>query len=295
MFDAKRFCQDFNIIIPDSTKNTQEGWVNIRCPFPDCTDRSNHGGFCVAGEYYYCWKCGWHSLFSVVQEITQMKNSAVHEIIKTYSKPIIQKKKKFTPASIMKLPEEACELKSIHKKFIKKRNFDVEYLKNEWGVMGTDYIGDYAYRILIPIIYRNQIVSYQTRDITGEQSLKYKACKMKNEIIHHKHIVYGMDKIINQTGIIVEGITDVWRIGAGALATFGTGFTIQQIHFLYSHLKKVYILYDFEEEAQRRAQKLAWELSPFIPTEIITLPGKVGDPDSSLSSKEVKYLRKQIF
>jgi len=163
-------------------------------------------------------------------------------------------------------------------------------------LMGTDSVGEYSHRIIIPILYKNKIVSYQARDITGKAELKYKACKKENEIMQHKHICYGIDKIKDGVAIIVEGVTDVWRIGAGAIAMFGTSFTMQQVNFLVKNLSRVHILFDFgEKQAQEKAKKLGTLLCPFMDVEILQIQGMLGDPCENLSQSNINYLKKIIF
>ncbi|MGD8707117.1 MAG: hypothetical protein PVI88_00355 [Nitrosopumilaceae archaeon] len=289
MFNAKAFCEDYDITIPDTIKNTQEGWVNICCPF--CDDRTNHGGINIDGGYYYCWKCGWHPLYDLILELT---NSNPNKIIQQYSRPFIQKKKRKKKVKELKLPAETIPLQKPHKDYLIKRNLNPEQLVIEWNIKGTDIIGPYSYRILAPIEYKKRIVSYQARDITGKSSLRYKACKIDNEIIQHKHIVYGIDKIKNKTGILVEGLIDVWKIGPGAVCTFGTAFTIQQVRFIIKHFDRIFILYDQGQKAQKKAKELSYQLSPFIDVELLKISGKFSDP-GNMTNKEVSYLRKHTI
>ena len=101
--------------------------------------------------------------------------------------------------------------------------------------------------------------------------------------------------MVDRKGIIVEGLTDAWRIGPGAVATFGTSFTFNQVRFLSNHLDEAFILFDFgEKEAENKANKLAYQLSSFIRVEILQVKNVVGDP-ADLNPKEIKYLKKQIF
>jgi hypothetical protein len=293
MFEAKQFCIDYNINIPDRTENTQEGWINIQCPL--CNDRSNHGGFNIASAYYYCWKCGWHSLTEVIQELINFTKYETKNIIEEYTTYRKEESKQKRHAAKLRFPPETCLMQKHHKKYLEKRGFDADRLEKEWNLMATGIVGEYSHRILAPILYRNRTVSYQARDITGQSKIKYKACAEKNEIIHHKHIAYGIDKVRDGVAIIVEGIADVWRIGPGAVALFGTSFTTQQINFLVNHLQRAHILFDFgEKEAHAKAQVLGNALSPFMEVEILDIRGRYKDP-AELPKKEIEYLRKIIF
>jgi DNA primase len=112
------------------------------------------------------------------------------------------------------------------------------------------------------------------------------------EVIHHKHILYNLDTV-KSSMIIVEGIFDVWRIGDGAVASFGITYTLEQI-ILITLIKpsRVFIMFDSEPQAQRNAEKLGSALSSLgMKTEVIT-PSH-GDP-CDLTDSEVLSLRKEF-
>ena len=96
-------------------------------------------------------------------------------------------------------------------------------------------------------------------DITGRQTLRYKACPIEQEVIHHKHVTYGIDLVPRKTCVIVEGITDVWRLGPGAVALFGTEWTPEQLLFLAKRMKTAHVLFD--ADSTDKGGKLLSELT----------------------------------
>jgi len=53
--------------------------------------------------------------------------------------------------------------------------------------------------------------------------------------------------------IIVEGITDVWRLGDGAVATFTKNFTREQILLLKKkNIKEAFVFYDSDAVGQSK-------------------------------------------
>jgi DNA primase len=201
--------------------------------------------------------------------------------------PIILKKKPFS------FPIGTRKITDRHKKYLINRNFDPEQIEKDWGILGTGSIGEYKFRIVIPIYFNGKIVSFQCRDITDRQVLRYKACEKEKEIIHHKNILYGLDHI-QKSCIVVEGITDVWRFGRGAVCTFGTGYTKNQLYLLSNYVEQVFIFFDTEDAAQQHADRLAWELSILhVQTEIITVPF-IKDP-AELKQKDADYLKKDLL
>jgi DNA primase len=89
--------------------------------------------------------------------------------------------------------------------------------------------------------------------------------------------------------VIVEGIFDAWRIGSGAVATFGTRYTHEQL-LLLRGMKRAFILYD--ADAIPIAHKLAHDLSSIV-TQIEVLELSEGDPDN-LKEDDVRALRKDL-
>lgn len=288
--DVLRFLRDHSIPHWTEGKNTQRGWVNIQCPL--CPDHSNHGGFNLTSAklYYHCWHCGWSPLSKVVAKLVGTDRQHARELIDLYAGksilPEIEKIKK--PLIIPGGP-----IQQIHRNYLIKRHFDPDFITQKYGILGTGPVGKFRFRLIMPITYDKKEVSFHSRDITGIAQPKYKACPKEQELIHHKEIFYGLD-FIHDTIIIVEGPLDVWRVGDGALATFGVSFTQKQIELLIAlRPKRVFVMYDAEPStAQEQAQKLSSILSSFgLDTHQITL--EQGDP-CDLTNDEVKHLRKEI-
>jgi DNA primase len=180
-----------------------------------------------------------------------------------------------------------------HKQYLINRNFDPDKLEKTWDLRGAGYTGDYKFRIIAPIIFKNKIVSFQGRDITGQSTLKYKTCKTSEEAIHHKHILYGIDKVKNRQAVIVEGITDVWRLGEGAVSTFGISYTEKQVLFISKYLDRAFILFDNEPTAQQKAKKLAIHLTSVgVKAEVVNIESN--DP-AELKQEDADYLMKYLL
>lgn len=283
MFDAKRFCQDFSIEMAKSGKHFRTGWVNISCKF--CQGHAGfHGGFNIAEGYYNCHRCGAHPLPKVIAILTGANRNTVKDIIKKYStvsadiRP--QDNKKNIPSQIV-FPSGTQPLTQKAKNYLINRNFDPDKLSQTWSIQSTSHVGFYKHRILAPIYQNNKLVSYQCRDVTGNHPQKYLACHQEDEIIPHQHCIYGLDQTTNRQCIVVEGITDVWRMGIGSVCTFGISFTKQQAKLLAMNFDKVFIMYDSEIQAQEQAEALGFLIGSSFsnPVEIINLPFLVDEID----------------
>lgn len=295
MFDIKSFLNDFQIPYWEKGKNTQNGWIQIQCPL--CDDDSNHGGFNLITGHYNCWKCGHEFTDKIISAILNITIRESKQIIKEYDINYIRqspnKKKSKKKNKILELPPGTESLSERHKNYLIKRNFDPYEIIYYWNVKGTQHYGDYRFRIIAPIIIDGKMISYQGRDITNKQELRYKACRIEDEIIHHKNIVYGIDMVKYEKAILVEGITDAWRFGRGAIAIFGTTYTIEQIKFMNDRLKELFILFDPGDKiAKKKADELGWSL-PGLKIEKIEIDFE-SDP-GELPQEEASYIKKQLL
>ena len=167
-----------------------------------------------------------------------------------------------------------------HKEYLEKRRYDPDYIETVYGVKGTDWTHRYGARIYVPIIFKNELVSYQGRYIgSNPDALRYITAKPENERRFHKHILYNFDNCRGDRIVLVEGIFDAWRLGAGACATFGTSFMDEQL-LLLKPFRRVYFLYDSEPEAQAKAKKAVQTIQPLLNGKAYLVDlGTGGDPD----------------
>jgi len=260
MFDAKTFLEQYGIEHTDrDPKHGRTGWVQVHCPF--CSGHEGwHGGFNIANGYYNCWRCGSHYLPKVVSALTGINYHDALKIVKQLSSGEVgERYKTRNYAKELTLPD-TIPLNRRAKKYLTDRNYNPEKLEAIWGIKSTPHIGKYAFRIFIPITHNNKTISYTTRSITGAEP-KYKACDDDKELYHHKFTLYGADKIINKdVCVVVEGPTDVWRLGIGAVGLFGINYSEPQVNLL-SKFKRVFVFFDPESQAQIQAEKLYYQLT----------------------------------
>jgi hypothetical protein len=199
-----------------------------------------------------------------------------------------------------KFPSGTVELNLGHKNYLRGRQFSPKKLVQDWGLKGTGPIAllddiDFRFRIIIPISWNGKVVTFQARDITNRSSLRYIACPKPREIITHKHIIYGNQARWEQTrtGIVCEGVTDVWRLGPDACATFGIEFTMEQVLVIGKTFDRIFILFDNEKVAQRQAKKLATKLR-MLGKEVYLETVQDKDPGSMLQ-EDADYLVKQLI
>ena len=284
-------------------KHVRPGWIGIPCRF--CQGHAGyHLGYCIdptskyAG-HFRCWRCGSKKTVEVIKALTNTDIHGAYQIIKKFSigdnKTFLSipgvKKGPTTQLEVCKLPSGTSPMNKQHRSYLINRDFDPSKIESLWSLQGTGPVGDYNHRIIIPIYFDGKLVSYQGRDITGKSKMKYKACRQELEAREHKHCLYGLDQVIGNSVIAVEGVTDVWRLGPGSVATFGIEYKIAQVGLL-SRFKQIFILFDSEPQAQEQARKLANSLiCPERNVEIIQLSsGDPGEMDQDEADKLMKDL-----
>lgn len=306
-FDILKFLNDYQIYYTDKGSNCSLGWVNIKCPI--CNDSSEHLGFNLENGAHSCWKSSTvlHTLKDIIMGITLCNEFQSRKIIRKYSisgvgvsVSQLSHQSQEPSVHVCSLPPETAPLISIHKKYLAKRNFNHKSLVFDWDIMGTKQHGSYRFRIIIPIYLKGRLVSYQSRDITGKATLRYKACPIDETVISHKSTLYGIDKTVGKRKIIiVEGPFDVMRLNTNnpgvSVSTFGTKTTDKQILMLTERFDVVNILFDSSEkdkDALTNAKNIAEKITALGKQSHIFNLTK-GDP-ADLSQKEADNIVAEI-
>lgn len=292
-----KLLNDYHVKYWTEGKNVSPGWVNVKCVF--CEDSSNHLGWNIKDGYFNCWKCGKHKIDYTLSRILNLPKTQVNDIIFEYSfygTQLNSLNKKQNYAKSVSLP--GGKLNKYHIKYLKNRKFDVDFLVKKYELKGTGPIEfwnkiNYSLRIIIPIVYKGKVISFQGRDITNKQKERYKGCPIEKSVVNYKHIFYNMDNVIDNKVVVVEGVVDVWRLGDGFIGSFGTSLTPQQIKLLNQY-EEIFFLFDSEKEAQNKAKKYAFELSS-IGKKVEVLQLDTQNDPGELPEEEVSFIRKEIF
>lgn len=298
--DIIRLFEDYGIAYAsEEERHYRPGWVNVPCPF--CTGNPGyHLGYDTSTDHFYCWRCGHKHNDTALSKILGVSMREAKGIIRQYGglTTTIEKVSKVkVRLKSHKLPTGCTELQSNHRKYLEKRGFDCNHLIKTWGLLGTGPLSkldniDFKHRIIIPIYWEGKQVSFQSRDITDKHRLRYITCPKERELIHHKHILYGKQEVWGDTGICVEGITDVWRFGVNAFATFGIEYTTRQIRVIANTFKRVFVVFDDDPQAVVQADKLVQELLfRNVQAERITITGDPG----GMKQDEANYLVKTLL
>jgi hypothetical protein len=259
--------------ISSGNKHCTTGWVNMHCPF--CQGSQNyHLGIPIDGRVARCWRCGKHPIYKTLSKLSNTPESQVRELARKYvgMKPTIPTTKISIRRKAFKYPSGAEELLPQHKIYLTSRNFTPDSLSKNWGILCTGPIAklgriDYKWRIIAPIIWEGKVVSFQGRTISSKVEPKYKACPLDRELICHQHILYCHPECNwAKPVIVVEGITDVWRLGKQAVCVFGIEYLSQQVRAICKMKRKggdrrLIVLFDDDPQAIIKGKELVADLN----------------------------------
>lgn len=285
MFDIVSYLESRNIRYSTEGKNVSEGWVNIQCIYPNCADSSNHLGINLISGLHNCWVCGNKGgPEKLIQLVENCSRSEAYRIVKEFGTFRIDESSHIHVyrTKDFHLPKEIVHpFPKIHRKFLEGRHFDPDYVISKYKLEACHTLGKFRFRIIAPIFLDDRLVNYvgmgiMDRGKAGPKYKKYKNASNKEAPIKARDLLYNIDNVTD-SAVLVEGITDVWRIGDGAIASIGSEVTEPQIALLvWKGIKRLFISPD--RDAYEESQILAKRVSKLIDyVEIIKLP--YGDPD----------------
>ncbi len=296
-FDLREYLQSVGVDYWEAgSPNISRGWVGIECVY--CDDTHNHLGIRLDYKNFTCWLCkAGGSLLTLIQDLENVTYRVAKRRVDEYQSATpmeadVPERLQNVGQSI--LPFGCGNLYKAHRVYLRKRRFDPERLEAEWGVRSARPIAgkEWAYRIIIPVQLEGRTMTWVGLDHTGSKQTKYKAASLAESFMPTGELVYGADKAGKRV-VVVEGIADVWRVGPGAVATFGMGITTARMQLLRNlEAEQYFVMYDAEARAQENAQALAFALGiGGRKVEVIKLA--MGDPDD-LSDGAVDLLRMDL-
>lgn len=269
-------------------EHARQGWVQVQCPW--CRTETYRLGINIQGLYANCWACGPHPIKTVLHKLTgaswrEIEGVAKHPLGRRETQPGGHLR-----ASRVKLPNGVGPLTTAHEHYLRGRGFDPDEIRQLWGIRGIGIHSRLSWRLWIPVFLRGELVSWTSRSI-GECHPRYLSARPDEEVIPLKQLLYGQD-YIRSSVIVCEGPTDVWRIGPGAVATFGMGYSQRQLIDIAGYPVRI-ICFDNERDAQRRAERLAVDLA-IVPGKTSLVRIESGDDIASADPEEVLELRRYL-
>ena len=295
----EKLFRDYNV--PYSLR-INRGWVNCNCPYCDTKSTSFNLGFNPAGNYYHCWKSKHsYSMEELLSTILHIPESSVRSVLKDYSGAgeILPERKK-SNVNHLELPTH--KFTPVERAYLKKRGFEPKYLFKKYRIVGGGIDGDWKFRIIIPIYYNGQLMSWTGRSILSKEKLKklnlprYKNLSNEKSVKNIKELFFNIDNCRNKSVVLTEGPFDVLRFDGEAICSMGTELTEGQIALLAERFEKIFILFDNEPKAQEKARKFGLQLSSIgIDVEIVDAYGDFGKNDmGECTPEEIEIIKKEL-
>lgn len=297
--DVISVLNELGITYNTAGKNVSKGWIGTNCPF--CDDPSNHLGINLDKKTCNCFRCsqGRTNFAVYIKEVTGYIWKDVIKLLEDCSsKPFFERKwlskplEKDKTKSTIQMPTEVKEMLLGHKQYLLQRGFNPTEIENQFHVLGAPAYGYFAYRIVIPVYENRRLVNITGRDITSKADLRYLSLPNEEAVIPIKDCVYNLDAP-KKRKFIVEGPIDTWSFGNYGLGMFGIVYTKQQLEKIYRlDLEKTVVCFD--DEAEREADKLASELSTFVPEVDVMFLNK-DDPGSLTRKESYQIIQKYLL
>jgi DNA primase len=295
----EKLFRDYNI---KYSLKINRNWVNCNCPFCDTKETSFNLGFNPAGNYYHCWKSKHsYSLQEVLSILLNIPIASVNEVLKDYAGvgEVIPEKKK---SNIKHLELPTDSFTPAERKYLKSRGFSPKYLNKKYNIVGGGISGDWKFRIIIPVYFNGKLMSWTGRSILSKEKLKqleiprYKNLAIEKSVKNIKELFFNIDNCKSDTVVLTEGAFDVLRFDGNAICSMGTELTESQINLLASRFRKIFILFDNEPEAQKKARKFGIQLSAIgLDIEIVNAYEDFGKNDmGECTSEEVETIKKEL-
>lgn len=273
--------------------HTTPGWISMECPYCGKGSGKHHLGLNRRFLNFNCWKCGKHDFVETMQRLTGLNFGELIDLKKKLprgrGKVLTQNKRTggiysydFAPGPL--LPQ--------HRKYLRSRRFDPDEVSSLWSIQGIGLCSGWAWRLFLPIYDQGRPVSWTTRSIDPTEELRYRSAAPTQEVVAHKSLLYGEWLVKGPAIIVHEGPLDAITTGPGAVATFGSNYSHEQVNRIGFYPIRV-ICFDSETQAQKQALRLAQQLS-LLPGETyrVKLSGK--DANSS-PAEEIQELRHRFL
>ncbi len=278
---------------PGEHHHVSENFFGLDCSGCSPNSKKFKLGYNAVGRYATCWTCGYRNL---AWELHQASQRPYYEVVllskglqgcKTVG--VLKKAGKYDPPHCLHLTQDYVR---PHREYLRGRGLDPIYIIEKWKVRATDGSCNPTWRLLIPIISNGLEVSWTTRAIHDDNQPRYVSARPEQELCPHKTLLYGHD-YVRGACVVVEGPIDAWAIGPGAVATFGTNVTREQVLEL-SKIPTRAIVFDEEPAAQRAADKLCSLLESF-PGMTYKVRLETGSDPGDASKKEIQEIRKRFL
>jgi len=184
-----------------------------------------------------------------------------------------------------------------------RRGLDPDRVRAEFGEQyeTPGHAPELPNRLIAPLYIGGAAVSWQARAMAPNcpKPMRYHTCPPDREVVYHKSTVYGLDAVRGDTGVVVEGLFDCWKLGPGAVHTFGVSWLPAQLAVLAKRFRRLFVMYDSKGEAdplgdaQRQGRMLA-EAASLLGVEAYAVDAENAKDPGDLPLEEARSLMKEL-
>lgn len=229
-----KILKQHNIEFREEGKNISKGWIGINCPFCQ-DDEGYHLGIFPKTRFWSCWKNnnhkgnGYYRLFKKLLNCSEEqlrflcedKKLLVEDEFLTIKNKLSATKTvaKSNCLSGLKFLPEFMEIKDYGdtKKFwdyLIDRGFDEPLKLISKYTLKCCLIGNYKFRIIIPVYKNNELVTWTSRSIYKNAKLRYLSHPQEQSILNIKYTLFDYDyiKVGGDVLFITEGPFDAMKL-----------------------------------------------------------------------------------
>jgi hypothetical protein len=199
------------------------------------------------------------------------------------------------------LPLLNDEVPSYILDYVRGRGFDPVELANEYFIhvarkgssyyMGEEKRTFFDDRLIVPLIQGARLVGWQARRCKDIRRDRYKYLNSK---LRKSHCLYNRDvAMFRRDLVIVEGVTDCWRIGPNSVAIFGKSASPRQVALLktlWGFSGRAVICFDSDAAAEQEALTSRLRIEGVFPRGVSQIHLPVGVDPASLTKGEMTGL-----
>ena len=296
--DLKRILSQYNIEYREFGKNVAQGNINICCPY--CKELKFHLGIDYKNELFGCWRNVQHSgklirLFNFlnINYNFKVKNYQIDDEFNNQINQLFNKSEQVNTIKLQLLKEfEYITKTGTGERFwyyLYNRGFiDVQRLIDRFNLLCCKVGDKWKDRIIIPITFNNELVTWSARTIHSYNELRYDTLSNKDSVKSIKHTLFDYDNIKKGGDVlfITEGPFDAMKVTyecehIDILVTclYGLKYSDVQLNYiteLSDKFNKMIILLDRNEI--QTANKLLENLSFLSNLYIANVPKHRKDP-----------------
>ena len=275
----------------------KRGWVNVPCP--EC----DHGGstklgFNIHNDFCACFRCGGLPLRGTLSKLLNIPIEALSPILEPYQArlKIIARLNNERPINKSKIELPGYPLSMNEKNYLLDRHFSPYELTEKYGIQGGGWLPEWRNRVIIPIYLGGKLISWTARTILEDREPRYKNLENTESVIDPKRTFLNLDNCFLDKVALLEGPFDALRFGENGICGFGISLTKTQVLYLSERFKRVYILFDSQREAQRKAREYGMALQGYgLEVFIVDAFGDFGCKDAAeMSPYKMKQLKQEL-